>query len=134
MGNCRLSIEEKGVIGGMSRSGMSQHSIAAELGIPCSNIEYVLKKFNDYGTMVTRKVIHRRCKLIDQGRREMGCILTQNRRILLASIIEKMTEKVCVHTLRKGIKYIGFCNCIVAKKPFLNDKHKVDRLAFAKKY
>ena len=45
-----------------------------------------------------------------------------------------MTKKVCVRMLRKEIKYIGFCNCVAAKKPFLSDKHKVDRLAFAKKY
>ena len=45
-----------------------------------------------------------------------------------------MTKKVCVHTLRKEIKRIGFRNRIAAKKPFLSDKHKADRLAFAKKY
>ena len=60
-----LSTEQKGVIVGMSRSRMSQRSIAAKLGMPCSTIEYILKKFNDYGTVATRKVVRRRCKLID---------------------------------------------------------------------
>ena len=64
----------------------------------------------------------------------MGRILTQNRCIPLASIIEKMTEKVCPRTLRKEIKRIGFHSRVAAKKPFLSNKHKVDRLAFAKKY
>ena len=113
---------------------MLQRSIVAELGMPHSTIEYILKKFNDYGTVVTCKVVRRRCKLTDQGRRELGHILTQNRRIPLVSIIEKMTKKVCVRTLRKEIKCIGFRNCVAAKKPFLSDKHKADRLAFAKKY
>ena len=90
--------------------------------------------------MVTRKVICRRLKLIKRGRRELRHILTQNRHILtqnrcipLASIIEKMNEKVCVRTL-KEIKRIGFDNCVAAKKPFLTNKQKADRLAFAKKY
>ena len=52
-----LSTEQKGVIVGMSRLGMSQRSIATELGMPRSTIEYILKKFNDYGTVVTRKVV-----------------------------------------------------------------------------
>ena len=103
MVGCHLSTKQKGVIVGMSRSRMSQHSIAAELGMPCSTIEYILKKFNDYGTMVTRKVVHRCCKLTDRGRRELGHILTQNRRIPLVSIIEKMTEKVCVRNYGKRL-------------------------------
>ena len=127
-----LSTEQKGIIVSMSRSGMLQCSIAAEFGMPRSTIEYILKKFNDYGTVVTRKVVRLCCKLTNRGRRELGHILMQNRRIPLVSIIEKMTKKVCVRTLRKEIKYIGFHNHVAAKKPFLSDKHKVDRLAFAK--
>ena len=129
-----LSTEQKGVIVSMSCSGMSQRSIAAKLGMPRSTIEYILKKFNDYGTVATRKVVRRRRKLTDRGKRELGCILIQNRHIPLVSIIEKMTKKVCMHTLRKEIKRIGFRNRVEAKKPFFSDKHKVDRLAFAKKY
>ena len=60
-----LSTEQKGVIVGMSRLGMSQHSIAEELGMPPSTIEYILKKFNDYGIVVTCKVLRQHCKLID---------------------------------------------------------------------
>lgn len=73
-------------------------------------------------------------KLTLRGRRELERILTQNRRMPLASIIEEMTEKVSVRTLRKEIKHIGFGNRIAAKKPYLGDKCKADRLAFAKKY
>ena len=134
MGGRHLSIEKKGVIVGMSHSEMSQCSIATELGIPRSTIEYVLKRYRNFGTVVTRKVIRRRCKVTEQGRKELGCILTQNRRIPLAFIIEKMTEKVCTCTLRKEIKRIGFHIRVAAKKPFLSNKHKVDRLAFARKY
>jgi len=45
-----------------------------------------------------------------------------------------MTEKVCAPILRKEIKRIGFHNYVATKKPFLTNKHKADRLAFAKKY
>ena len=134
MGGRHLIIEEKGVIVGMSHSGMSQRSIATELGIPCSTIEYVLKRYRNFGTVVTHKVIRQCCKVTERGRRELGCILTKNRCIPLASIIEKMIEKVCARTLRKEIKHIGFHNRVAAKKPFLSNKHKVDRLAFARKY
>ena len=57
MGGCHLSIEKKGVIVGMSHSGMSQRSIATELGIPRSTIEYVLKRYRNFGTVVTRKTL-----------------------------------------------------------------------------
>ena len=134
MGGRHLSIEKKGVIVGMSHSGMSQRSIATELGIPRSTIEYVLKRYWNFGTVITHKVIRQRCKVTERGRRELGRILTQNKHIPLASIIEKMTEKVCARTLRKEIKCIGFHNSVATKKPFLSNKHKVVRLAFARKY
>ena len=76
MGGRHLSIEKKGVIVGMNHSGMSQCSIATELGIPCSTIEYVLKRYRNFGTVVTRKVIRRCCKKTEGGRRELGRILT----------------------------------------------------------
>ena len=104
----------------MSHSGMLQCSIATQLDIPRSTIEYVLKRYRNFGTVVTRKVIHRRCKVTEQGRRELEHILTQNRRIPLASIVKKMTEKVCARTIRKEIKRIGFHSRVAAKKPFLS--------------
>ena len=134
MGGHHLSIEKKGIIVGMSHSGMSQRSIATELGIPRSTIKYVLKRYRNFGTVVTCKIIRRHCKVMERGRRELGRILTQNRRIPLASIIEKMTKKVCACTLMKEIKRIGFHSLVATKKPFLSNKHKVDKLAFARKY
>ena len=55
-----LSIKEKGIIVGMDHLEMSQYSIAKELGIPRSTVEYVLKKFKDHGTQVICNAIHRR--------------------------------------------------------------------------
>ena len=129
-----LSTEEKGIIVGMNHSEMSQYSIATKLGILCSTIEYDLKKFLDHGTIITYKAVRQHFKLTEQGRRELERILTQDRHIPLAFIIEKMSEKVCACTLRKEIKCIGFGNHVATKKPFLTDKQKADRLAFAKKY
>jgi len=65
MEGCHLSIEEKGIVIEMSRSRMSQHSIAIKLGMAHTTIEYVLKKFQDYRTLVTHKAIRQCCKLIE---------------------------------------------------------------------
>lgn len=54
-GGLHLTTKEKSVIVGKSHAGMSQYRIAADLGIPRSSIEYVLKRFQDHGTVVTRK-------------------------------------------------------------------------------
>ena len=98
--------------------------------------------------MVTHEAIYQRLKLIERGRRELGRILTKNRRILtknrciltknrcipLASIIEKISEKVCSRSLRKKIKHLGFGNHVASKMPFLTEKLKANKLAFARKY
>ena len=43
-----------------------------------------------------------------------------------------MHVKSSFATLRKAIKSIGFRNRVAIKKPFLSEKHKKERLAFAK--
>jgi len=63
IGGRHLSIEEKGIIVGMNHSEMSQYSIATKLGIPHSIFEYVLKRFQNYRTVVTCKAIRRCCKV-----------------------------------------------------------------------
>ena len=45
-----------------------------------------------------------------------------------------MHVKSSFATLKKAIKSIGICNRIAAKKPFLNEKHKKERLSFAKQH
>ena len=57
MGGHCLSIEKKGIIVGINHLEMPLYSIAIELGIPCSTVEYVLKKFRDDGIVVTCKAI-----------------------------------------------------------------------------
>ena len=67
-------------------------------------------------------------------KRTLGRILSQNRHLPLAAIREQMHVKVSPTTLRKAMKSIGFCNRVAAKKPFLSQKHKADRLAFANEH
>ena len=43
-----------------------------------------------------------------------------------------MHVKSSFETLRKAIKSIGFHDQVAAKKSFLSEKHKKERLAFAK--
>jgi len=65
MEGCRLSLEEKGVIVGMSHLRMSQYCIVGKLGIPPSTVKYALKRFQKYGTMVTSKALRQCYKLIE---------------------------------------------------------------------
>ena len=64
--------------------------------------------------------------------RELSRLLTSNRRIPLARLVEQMSVRVHANTLRKVIMSLGFHNRVAAKKPCIILKHKADRLAFAK--
>ena len=71
-------------------------------------------------------------KLRMQHIRKLSRLLTSNRRIPLAKLVEQMSVRVHANTLRKVIMSLGFHNRVVAKKLYLSLKHKANRLAFAK--
>ena len=82
--------------------------------------------------MVARKPSGRTQKLSIRDKRDLARILTHNRHLSLGGIIEQMRVKVCKRTLSTYIKRLGFGNRLAARKPYLSQKHKADRLAFAK--
>lgn len=129
-----LSVEERGMIVGMRTAGMSTHRIAAELEMTQSTVFTVWKNFQERGTLQPLKSSGRPQKLNARDKRVLGRILCKNRRLPLAAIREKMHVKVSPTTLRKAMKSIGFSNRAAAKKPFLSEKHKARRLAFAKEH
>jgi hypothetical protein len=79
MGSPRLSIEVKGRIVGLHERRMIPYKITRKLNIPWSIVCTVLKKIQLCGTVVLPKSLGRPCKLHMQEKRQIGCLLVQNR-------------------------------------------------------
>ena len=59
-------------------------------------------------------------------------VVSSNRRHTLVELANLVS--VSRTTVRFYLRELGFRNCIAPKKPYLNVKHKADRLAFARAY
>ena len=126
------TVEERGMIVGMHSTGLSNVEIGRKMGIPRTSVSNIVHLFQRHGIINSMKRSERPHKLRMQYTRELSCLLTSNRRIPLARLVEQMSMRVHANTLRKVIMSLGFHNRIAVKKPYLSLKHKVDRLAFAK--
>ena len=129
-----FSTEEKATFVGMHKAGMTCAAIGRELGIPRTSVSDVVQRYRCRGTVETQMRSSRPCKLTMRNKRELGRLLAQNRRLKIAGLIEQMTVKVCDRTLRNTIKSLGFNNRVAAKKPHLIQRHKEERLAFAREH
>lgn len=129
-----LTTEEKGRIVGMHQAGVWGAQIGRELGLPKSTVHTVLKNFEKRGTVEGPKPTGRPPKLTERDKRSLGCLLGQDRRAPLSEITNQLATDANIDTVRKAAHELGFQSRAAAKKPFLNDRHLANRLAFAKKY
>ena len=126
------TVEERGMIVGMHSNGLSNAEIGRKMGIPRTFVSNIVHLFQRRGTINSMKRSGRPHKLGMRHTRELSRLLTSNKHIPLARLVEQMSVRVYANTLRKVIMSLGFHNRVAAKKPYLSLKHKVDRLAFAK--
>src|SRR5207253_5486296 len=92
----------------------------------------VCQTYDNRGTVVTPSRPGRPEKLTCRDKRVIRRELMRNRRAPLAEITANLATPVCVNTARSAVHKLGFGNRVAPKKPYLKDKHKADRLAFAR--
>lgn len=131
-----LTDDEKGVVVGMHKAGMRGAHIAVDLKMPPSTVYTVLHNYRLRGSVVSPKSPGRPRKLTYRNMRHLERMLDDDRRLPLMEITNKMTDiaKVSCRTVRNALNDLGYRNRVAAKKPFLSEKHKAERLVFARQY
>ena len=129
-----LGTEEKATIVGMSRGCMTPKQIANETGVALPVVYYTLNCHKKRGTVETPARPGRPPVLSDRARRAILKEALTNRRATLAQITNNLPIKVSTKTVRKALCEDGVNSRVARKKPNLTDRHKANRLAFAKKY
>jgi transposase len=99
-----------------------------------STISRIIKSYHEHGSVELPKRSGRPRKLKDVDRRILRRDLLKNHRAPLVELASNFPTPVCIRTLRKEVHEFDMKNCVAVIKPFLNDKHKAERLAFAKDY
>ena len=82
---------------------------------------------------MSRKSLNRPYKLTMRDMRHLECLLNKDYHTSLTKITNNVAniEKVSTRTVRNAFQIISYKSVLVAKEPFMNKKHKVDRLEFA---
>lgn len=127
-----LTLEEQGIIVGMSKAGSSLSEISRHFGRPKKSISLVLKRYHERGSIQIAQRSGRPRKLQAHDRRMLKYEVQKNRRVHLAELASSLSVSVCQTTIRKELHGLGLRSRIAVKKPYLNDKHKQQRLRFAK--
>jgi transposase len=105
--------------------------IVDRLKLPISRI---IKGYHEHGSIELPKRSRRPRKLEDGHKRILRKELLKNRCAPLAELACIFPTPVCIKTLKKEVHEFDMKNWIAVKKLFLNDKHKANRLAFAKEH
>ena len=129
-----LSVEEQSFIVGMNTSGASLSEIANVVRKSKKSISLVLKRYRERGSIQIAKRSGRPKKLQEIDRRVLKYEIVKNCRIPLAELASSLPIPVSMNTIQKEVHDLGFGNRIAKKKPFLNERHKKLRLAFAKEH
>ncbi|XP_073396270.1 uncharacterized protein [Physcomitrium patens] len=128
-----LSPMQKNQIVEMRKAGMKCKDIAEVFSAPYSTISTILSHWKVHGSVESLKSQCGRPRKLSERDFWVLCrAVSSNRRHTLVELANLVS--VSRTTVRLYLRELGFRNCIAPKKPYLNVKHKADRLAFARAY
>jgi transposase len=129
-----LSDLEVAYILGMSDAGASNTAISAQMSRSRSAVANAIEKYDiKTFTGVTPPPGNPK-KLTERQKRTLKHVTRKNRRKTLEDITNILPQKSSVRTLQRQLSTLGIKKHIAIKKPFLNDEHKRQRLAFCEEH
>jgi len=126
-----LTTETKGFVVGMLKAGKSITETARHFGLPRTTVGSIKDCFDERGTVVSAPKSGRPRIHNDRDIRELSGIVGDSRRNTLSSITDQLTKSSSSRTVRRRVHELGIFNRCAVKKPFVNEKQRAARLAFA---
>jgi IS30 family transposase len=128
-------------------AGWRQKDIAEHMGINQTTVSRAIRQFKDYcpdaadlpGLTLPRprRGSSRRCIIGPEDRKRLiahATLNTINRRKKREEIVEELGIIASSRVIAQAFKKEGYRRVKATKKPFLTDKHKADRLAWAQEH
>jgi transposase len=125
------STARKAAIVGMHLAGMPFVRIAEEMAVAPSTVRSIVKHYKLHTSVDTLPRTGRPASLTARDKRAAKRAVIGDRRAPLSAIAANLPKRVSKNTLRAAMHEMGFAWCVAPKKPFLNERHKAARLAFA---
>ena len=115
------------------RSPLKIHRITK---LSLSTIKYNTRKLRETGSLCHRHGNGRRCRITSGASQAIGQYIKQNKEITAREISTKLRKfkhlRVCERTVQRHLKKIGYTSVRPRKKPMLTDRHRKQRLEWAK--
>jgi transposase len=129
-----LSDLEVAYILGMSDAGASNTAISAQMSRPRSTVANAIEKYDIKTFTGVAPLPGNPKKLTEHQKRTLKRVMCKNRRKTLEDITNILPQKSSIRTLQRQLSTLGIKKHIAIKKPFLNDEHKCQRLAFCEEH
>ena len=127
-----LSPKKRAVVVALSKSGIKQTEIAAEVGVIQSCVSKLLRNFRDTGTPTKRQRSGRPKKTTCQTDRQIARQSLRNRQPTSTDIRNQLSLPVSSRTVRRRLVKAGLVARRPRKKPLLTESMRKARLQWAK--
>ncbi|RWR98875.1 uncharacterized protein B4U79_18855 [Dinothrombium tinctorium] len=130
----QLKIDEKAEIVFRSAAGENVKDIAILFNRSEKCIKYVLRKWEEEKRVTRKNGSGRKRKTADEVDRAILNFVRNNRWDSLISLRDELSLNVCINTIRNRLKEAKYRRYIAARKEWINNRHKEERMNYARIY
>lgn len=132
----QITLEQRIAICTLREEGYSERQIAERLGISCKGVHYTLARKQETGKNEDRKRSGRPKSTTNQEDNFIRVLSKRNRRLtapqITAALNDTRETPISTTTVKRRLLSAGLRGCVAAKKPKLTNRHKKNRLEWAK--
>ncbi|XP_008558725.3 transposable element Tcb1 transposase [Microplitis demolitor] len=132
----QITLEQRSAICTLREEGYSERQIAERLGISCKGVHYTLVRKQETGKNEDRKRSGRPKSTTNQEDNFIRVLSKRNRRLtapqITAALNDTRETPISTTTVKRRLLSAGLRRCVAAKKPKLTNRHKKNRLEWAK--
>lgn len=130
----RIPIQKRNLVLRLLSEGKTQREIAHLLQISRRSVNYIMKRFKDYGTVEDHKRSGRP-RLLSKSMERYVILTSKRAPTWTARRIQqecRLTNKVSLDTVKRTLRRHGLFGRIAVRKPFLSARHRRIRLEWCR--
>ena len=120
------------------KQGLSVRKVASRLDLVHTTVQYIIQKYRKTATVVNTPGRGRKAKTTVRTDRYIRQLAMKNRKLSAKKIASEVQEatgtSLCPQSVRNRLNDTGLSGRIARKKPYISDRNKRKRLAFAKEH
>ena len=129
-----LTLEQKVRIVDLYELGKTMKEISEIMGIATSTVGYTVKHFKDHGTVNRTKGSGSPRSFDEYADMVLKIAVVSDREVTLEELQSRLPIEASTATISHELHNLEYSKRMAVKKPFINEKHRKDRLRFAREH